>query len=178
MQRRICSIVRCTLSICPSVSGWKAVLGKCLVPHAAYKHFQNRDKNRGSRSVTIDLGSPCYRTITLTNALATASAVVSAVRGMKWAIFENLSITVRMFSKLSRDDFGRSVIRSMLTSSHRRMGIGNGLRSPAGFWVYAFWHWQTSHFSINATIWRNMPGHQNRYCNIHSTFLLEKCPCL
>jgi len=83
-----------------------------------------------------------------------------------------------MFSKLSRDNLGRSVIRSMLMSSHGCMGIGNGLRSPAGFWVYAFWHWQTWHFSINATIWRNMPGHQNCYCNILSTFLLEKCPWL
>ena len=113
------------------------MLGKCLVPHAAYKHFQNRDKKRGSLSVTIDLGSPCYRTITFTKALATASAVVSAVSGMKWAIFENRSITVRMFSKLSRD-LGRSVIRSMLTSSHGQRGMGSGLRSPAGYLVIAF----------------------------------------
>jgi len=59
-------MVTLALSICPSVSGWKAVLKFRDIPSTFITHFQKSEVNRDPLSDTILLGCPwgliiCWR---------------------------------------------------------------------------------------------------------------------
>ena len=64
-----------------------------VVPIADITVYQNFEVKRGSRSLTIDSGTPYLQTICLKNDLATATVLVSD-SAMKCAMRLNLSQTV------------------------------------------------------------------------------------
>ena len=133
--RRYASITWLTLSVCPSVWGWKAVDIRGRIPVTDRKSFQVWDVNLESRSDTISRGRPCRRHISCVKIRARSSAFfLSYSRGMKWAIFENWSMTTHNSVQLF--DRGRSVIKSMVIDCHGAYGSSRGERSP-----YLLWCW-------------------------------------
>ena len=72
--RSTCSRVLWTLSVCPSVCGWCAVLAFDLVPSNFHNSTQNADTNLGSLSWTSSFGTPYIHTICLKNNVATLAA--------------------------------------------------------------------------------------------------------
>ena len=67
-----------------------------LVPIRRMSLRQNLDVKTGSRSDTIDCGTPCRRTMSAKNASATDSAEYGCARGMKWQYLLKRSTTVKM----------------------------------------------------------------------------------
>src|ERR1700676_2470629 len=93
--RRICPIERLARSEAPSVCGWNAVDINNLVPNILCVSLQNLEVNLGSRSDTIDSGSPCSRTISFIYNEASSDAFVVMFIGMRWTIEVNLHMTTQ-----------------------------------------------------------------------------------
>jgi hypothetical protein len=64
-----------------------------LVPVSRNKSFHSVLVNTGSRSLTMDSGTPWSLTMVSKNALATVVAEYEWPRAMKWAYFKNRSTT-------------------------------------------------------------------------------------
>jgi hypothetical protein len=62
-------------SVWPSVCGWKADDMYNFVPVSRMSSCQNAEVKTGSRSETMDCGTPWRRTTSVKKALATVSAV-------------------------------------------------------------------------------------------------------
>ena len=99
------------------------------IPVTDRKSFQVLDVNLESRSDTMSRGRPCRRQISLAKIRARSSAFfLSVSRGMKWAIFENWSITTH--NSVQFFDRGRSVMKSKAIDYHGAYGSSRGDRSP------------------------------------------------
>ena len=131
-----------TLSVCPSVWGWKAVHIRGQIPVTARKPFQVLDVNLESRSETMSRGRPWRRQISCANICARSSAVfLFFSSGMKWAIFENQSITTH--NSVQSFDRARSVMTSMVIDWHGAYGSSRGERSPYFLWCRDLSLWQS-----------------------------------
>ena len=115
--------------------------------------------NLESQSDTTTRGRLCRHQISFAKIRARSSAFfLSVSRGMKWAIFENRSITTHNSVQLF--DWGRSLMKSMAIDCHGAYGSSRGERSP-----YLLWHrdlslWQSGHACIYLSRWESIPGHQ------------------
>src|SRR5664279_4412681 len=85
--------------------------------------------NFTSRSETIDLGTPCRRTISLKNKVAMCEASSVLLHGMKCAILENLSTTTKIES-LFVLVHGNPNTKYILMSLHGACGVGKGMKRP------------------------------------------------
>jgi hypothetical protein len=101
------------------------------VPSKRIISCQNLAVNLGSRSDTIDSGTPCRRTILSKYALAQAFALVSIVKGIRCVYLLNLSTTTNTESPPTLLT-GMSVIKSILTCYHGLLGTGKGYNLPTG----------------------------------------------
>ena len=93
-QRREVLMAWFALSACPLVCGWKPELRLTEAPRAEQKDFKTVDVNWGPRSETMSCGMPWGRNTSHTRISAVSRADGSLGRWMKWANFENRSITV------------------------------------------------------------------------------------
>ena len=66
----------------------------------------------------------------LKKSLVVSSSVILVEQGMKIPYFVSLSTMTKMLSKPF--EFGSSGIKSMVTTSNRRVGMGMGRKSPTG----------------------------------------------
>src|SRR5205807_8418042 len=123
-----CSSIWLTLSVCPSVSGWKAVETLSITPNSFIKLVQNLEVNRLSLSEIIDSGSPWYRQISFRNISANCSIGTSVVSGMKCAILENLSTMTQIL--VYPADSGNPIMKSIEMDFHGRSGTSIGDSSP------------------------------------------------
>ena len=78
-----CSNIWFTLSVCPSVYGWKAVDILTWTSSSSITHSQNLDWNRLSLSETTELGNPCKHHISRRKMFAISFIGVSVESGMK-----------------------------------------------------------------------------------------------
>ncbi|KAF0904666.1 hypothetical protein E2562_036035 [Oryza meyeriana var. granulata] len=101
-----------------------------LVPMSLISSRQNVEVKTGSRSDTIDCGTPWRRTMSAKKACATDSAVYGWLRAMKWQYLLNRSTTERITDlPLTR---GSASTKSRPMSAQTTVGIGSGMRRPAG----------------------------------------------
>jgi len=101
------------------------------VPKALYKHFQKLDTKLEAQSETIDLGTPCNITTSLTYKGTKPEAEFVVFMGIKWETFVNLSITTQIASLLLGEQ-GKPTTKSMVMFSHFHIGISSGFNNPAG----------------------------------------------
>jgi hypothetical protein len=86
--------------------------------------------NTGSRSLTMDSGTPWSLKMVSKNALANVIAEYGWSRAMKWAYFKNQSTTVRMTELPST--LGKPSTKSSTMSRHTPVGTANGCKRQAG----------------------------------------------
>jgi hypothetical protein len=103
-----------------------------LVPSRRISSCQNLAVNLGSRSDTIDKGTPCKRTILFKYASAQAIALVSDGNGIRCVYLLNLSTMTNTESPPTLFS-GMSVIKSILTCSQGLLGTINGCSLPMGY---------------------------------------------
>lgn len=103
------------------------------VPCVLKSSFQNLLKNNGSRSEIIVFGMPCKRQISTEKRLARSSAVNLDGNAMKWTYFVNLSQMTHI--TVWPNEFGKWVMKSMVSSSHTWDGMGSACKSPNFFCV-------------------------------------------
>lgn len=139
-QRRYMAITRLAASVWPSDCGWKADVMCSLVPSRRISSFQNVEVNTGSRSDTMDWGTPWRRTMSVKNACATDSAEYGWASGMKWQYLLKRSTTVRM-TDLPRTR-GSASTKSMPMSAQTAVGAeGEGLLGVgAPICTFGMWH--------------------------------------
>jgi hypothetical protein len=101
-----------------------------------------RDEH-GSRSDTMDWGTPWRRTMFVKNACATDSAEYGWVSGMKWQYLLKRFTTVRM-TDLSRTR-GSASTKSMPMSAQTAVGMGSGRRRPVGCRCSDLYLWHVAH---------------------------------
>ena len=97
---------------------------------------QNADVKRLSLSEIITAGMPKIQTHYSKNNCAMCGASAAPVMGINFTNLLNLSTIEKIPS--CPFEFGRCVIKSMLTDSKHALGGGKGCSSPAGFWVETF----------------------------------------
>jgi hypothetical protein len=90
---RMCTIIRLTTSVWPSVYGWKAVDLVSLVSNIDQRLDQNVLRNLLSRSEMIDCGIPKCTHTRSKKSLAVASDVIFFLQAIIMDIFENRSTT-------------------------------------------------------------------------------------
>ena len=140
--RRYASMTWLTLSVCPSVWGWKAVHIRGQIPVTARKSFQVLDVNLESRSDTISRGRPWRLQISRANICARSSAFfLFPSSGMKWDIFKNRTITTH--NSVQSFDRGRLVMKSMAIDCHGVYGSSRGERRPYLLWRRDLSLWQS-----------------------------------
>jgi hypothetical protein len=101
-----------------------------LVPMSRMSSRQNVEVNTGSRSDTMDCGTPWRRTMSAKKACATDSAVYGWPRAMKWQYLLKRSTTERITDfPLTR---GSASTKSRPMSAQTTVGIGSGMRRPVG----------------------------------------------
>ena len=172
---RSASITWLTLSVYPSVWGWKAVDMWGRIPINDRKSFHVLDVTLESRSDMMSRGRPCRHQISLAKIRARSSAFyLSISSGMKLAIFGNWSITSHNSVQLF--DQGRSVMKSIAIDCHGAYGSSSGERSP-----YLMWHrnlslWQSGHAYIYFSMWESIPGHQKFRLTNSMVLSCPKCP--
>jgi len=74
-------MTRLAASVWPSDCGWKAEDMCSLVPMSRIGSRQNVEVNTGSRSDTMDCGTPWRRTMSAKKACVTVSAMYGCARG-------------------------------------------------------------------------------------------------
>jgi len=132
--------VRFTTSVWPSLWGWLVLLKFRDVSNRRHKVLQKWLKNFVSRSEVIDLGTPCRRTISLKNKLATFTALEVFLHAIKWAILEYLSTTTKTESTL-RWVRGSPRMKSNDKSSQGVARMGNDMYKPVFYdCPLAAWH--------------------------------------
>ena len=145
------------------------------IPVMARKSFQVLDVNLESRSDTISLGRLRRHQIFRANIRARSSAVIlSSSKGMKWAIFENRSITTH--SSVQPFDLGNSVIKSMAIDCHGAYGSSRGDRSPYLLWRRDLSRWQSGHAWTYSVMSVSIAGHQKFRLTSSIVFSCPKCP--
>ena len=112
------------LSDCPSVWEWNAILNWRSVPSKSNNVRQNLPVNRGSWSDIITSGRPCSRKTLSTKIWAYSMAVTSFFHRARCTILVNLSTKTTMAVKPF--DFGKSVMRSVVTWADFLEGISRG----------------------------------------------------
>ena len=90
---------------------------------------QKWEVKRLSRSLTILTGTPNLLTTFSTKTLASVSAVVSCLSGMKIQYLEKRSITLKILQYPSVV-YGKSVIKSILKCSNGIFGVSKGIKGP------------------------------------------------
>ena len=83
-------------SDCPSVSGWKAVDGFCLISRREQKCLKNVDSQLVPLSMTIVLGEPCLEKPFLMKTSATCRASSWRI-GIACRSLVSQHVTVKMF---------------------------------------------------------------------------------
>jgi hypothetical protein len=117
-------------SVCPSISGWKAMLRRGSIFRELYRYFQKHEANYGPRSETIVSGSPCRQKMLQRNSSARPSASIAVEQGAKCLSLVRQSTTTQIASKLL--ELGNPVTKSMEISRQGHSGIGKGWRTPHG----------------------------------------------
>lgn len=74
----------------PSVCGWKAVLISSLVPVRLKNSDQKALVKTGPRSLTMEQGTPCSRTMVSKKALATETTLYGWLSAIKWPYLETI----------------------------------------------------------------------------------------
>lgn len=124
------SIVLFSTSDWASVWGWYVELNFKWVSCNLKISVQKLLGNKGSRSLTIDLGIPCKRTIFLVKVSTIDFAVKGCFKGIKCPYLDSRSTTTRMQS--TPFDFGSPVIKSRVMCFQMFWGIGRGWSRLAG----------------------------------------------
>jgi hypothetical protein len=150
-----------TTSDWPSIYGWKAVLMRSVMPASLKRSCHTLPVNTGSRSLTIDVGNPCNRTMPSKKVRVTDAAVYGCSRGMKWAYLENRSTTVRMTDL--PPTLGSPSMKSIEMSAQTWDGTSRCCSSPPVTWPA----------SCCAGTWCNsapnpLPGHGRQGCRTPS----------
>ena len=123
------------------------------------KSFQVWDVNLQSQSDTMSRGRPCRCHISRAKIRTRSSAFyLSCSRSIKWAIFENRSITTHNSVQLF--DRCRSVIKSIAMDCHGAYGNSRGERSPYLLWCRDLSLWQSGHAWIYCSMSEFVLGHQ------------------
>ena len=148
-----------TLSDCPSLYGWNAVLNAIFVPMALCKLFQNVDVNLGSLSDTIETSSPCNLTISLIYYWAYWSILYVDFTGRKWVDLVNLS-TITHMKLYPFCVLGNPSTKSIVMCSHFHSGINKGFNNPDGLWCSILTCWQVRHSATNFAISLFILGHK------------------
>jgi len=118
----------------PFVWGWNVVLRFTSVPKARYKSDHNLDVNLGSRSDTIDTGTPWSLITSFTYNLANLS--------MKYVIYmgkNKVKFVTR--STITLLPLGNPITKSMIMSFHFHSGISNGCNFSTYLWYSIFTCW-------------------------------------
>ena len=145
------------------------------IPVTDRKSFQVWDVNLESWSDTMSRGRPCRRHISRAKIRARSSAFfLSCSRGMKWAIFENQSITTHNSVQLFDRD--RSVMKSMAIDCHGVYGSSRGYRSPYLLWCRDLSLWQSGHTWMYPSMSESIPGHQKFRRTSSMVLSCLKCP--
>ncbi|KAK9177882.1 hypothetical protein WN943_027072 [Citrus x changshan-huyou] len=110
-------------SVCPSICGWKLVENLRSVPNILKSSVQKRPVNRGSRLLTMLLGTSQSFTMCLTNRRAASSTLQSTGAAMNVAYLLYRSTTTMMLPQPS--DLGSDVMKSMETLSHGLVASGS-----------------------------------------------------
>ena len=138
------------------------------------KSFQVLDVNLESRSDTISRGRRWRCQITHANIRARSVAVfLPSSSGMKWAIFENRSITTH--STVQPFDRGRSVMKSIAIDCHKEYGRSSRERSTYLLWRQDLSRCQSGHAWIYSVMSVSIPGHQKFRLTSSSVFSCLKC---
>ena len=130
-----------TLSVWPSVCGWKILLNDNWLPKASWKLLQKWDVKTEPRSDTIVSRTPCNLIISWMKILAYISAVWVILTGKKCADLVNLS-TITQIESFPSFDLGNPIMKSMEISAHFHSGMGKSCRVPACLWCSALICWQ------------------------------------
>lgn len=118
------------------------------VPCNLNNSFQKWLIKVGSLSLTIDIGTPCNRIISLTKISAIDLADYGCLITIKCPYLLNLSTTTSIAS--NPVDFGKPTIKSMLISSQIALGIGKGCSKPAREDAWYLLLWYTWHATTNS----------------------------
>jgi hypothetical protein len=119
--QRYCSNSWLTLSVSPSVCGWKAVDMVDLTPSLFHTSCMTLDTNWGPLSDITWQGSPVHlQTLSIYN-LEVSSAVIVLVHGDMMVALLRQSTTTK--SELYPWELGRSVMKSMVMIPHTSVGI-------------------------------------------------------
>ena len=162
-------------SDCPSVWGWNEVLNFRCVPKLSCRLCQYCNLNLESLSDTILAGTPCRRTTSCMYPSAKDSVDCPTLNGMKWADLVDRS-TITQTALFPYGLRGKAVTKSMVILSHFHTGIGNGCKSPAGFWCSALTCWHIKHRDTYRAISRFIPFHQK--CVFRSWYIFVPPGCM
>ena len=130
-----------------------------LVPRAFYRLCQNLEVNRWSLSNTIETGTPCLLTISLTYRENKWSIKKLTFMGKKWADFVNWS-TITQIALLPLKFLGKPVIKSIVICFHFHSRRKWGCKDPTSRSCLVFICWHTKHWAANWAISRFIPDHQ------------------
>lgn len=145
-----------------------------LVSYSWNRLRQNKLINILSGLLIIEVGIPCRRTMLLTNALATITAVKGCFKGTKWAYFVNRSTTTMMTVYPLKD--GNPSMKSIKMSVHIYFRMDSGCSSPVGLILSALYQWQMSQFCKNSFTVRLILDHK-KLCLMRPRVLwYPKCP--
>ena len=131
--------------------------------------------NLVSRSLVMLRGKPCYDTTALKINSAMLSAVAGSSVGRNFAILLNLSMTTKM-PVFPADVFGRSVRKSIAMSFQGPSGIGNGCRSPPGFYEEILLRWHMSQLAMCLVTASLSLGDQNYFLILANVRCTPRCP--
>ena len=121
-RSRYCSIIWLVHSVCPSVSGWYAVLRLYRTPRRVQSEAQKRETKCFPLSETMSAGVPCLVKMFCRKIFASCGASMSDLMGMKWAILVSQSTTTSIVSKPL--ETSNHSIKSMDMEDQGLSGIG------------------------------------------------------
>ena len=147
------------LSDCPCICEWKAMLKCNLVPNASCKFFQKCDVKRGSRSDTIDIGTPCNLTISEIYKDANLSKESICCIGKKCADLVSQS-TITHTALCFWNIHGNSITKSIIILSYFHSSIFNDCDFSAGAWCSAFTCWHVKYLAMYSTTSFFIVGHR------------------
>ena len=123
-MQRYCSRIWLVRSVCPSVSGWYAVLRLDQTPRRVQSKAQKHETKSFPLLETMSAGVPCLVKMFCRKIFASCGASMSDLVGMKWAILVSRSTTTNIISKPS--ETGNHLIKSMDMEDQGLSGIGSG----------------------------------------------------
>src|ERR1043165_8186635 len=129
------------------------------VPRASFRHSQNLEVKRLSRSEMIETGTPCLDTTSLMYKRVSFSNLSVSRIGRKCADFVNRS-TITQIMSWPLVVLGNLVMKSIVILSHLHSGISGCWSKPDGLWVSALTFAQVKHCATYAAISLLKFGHQ------------------